>query len=233
VNAPLVSCIVPVFNGEPYLRETLDSILAQTHRPLELIVVDDGSTDGSADIIATYGEHIRCHRQENSGPAAARNRGFQAALGSFIASLDADNLWHPEKLRRQVEHFATRPELDVSLTEMQVFWIPELQHEAESYRDPRFGQNLAAHCLSTALIRRNLFDRVGWLDPSLGHADTADWFLRVREQNGVIESVPEVLTYRRMHHSNRSRLMGDDSRDEHLRVVKAHLDRKRRLGIPP
>ena len=233
MNDALISCIVPVFNGEPYLREALDSILAQTRRPLELIVVDDGSTDGSAAVVAAYGDQVVYRWQPNSGPGAARNLGFEAARGAFIASLDADNLWHAEKLRRQMQHFAARPELDVSVTQIQNFWIPELQHEAERYREHRVGQAITAYSLSTALIRRSLLERVGLLDVTLAHADTAEWFLRVAEHNGVIDALPEVLVYRRMHHSNRSRLMSDGSRDEHLRVVKAHLDRKRRLGTTP
>ena len=233
MNDALISCIVPVFNGEPYLHEALDSILAQTHRPLELIVVDDGSTDGSAAVVATYGDQVVYRWQANSGPAAARNLGFQAARGAFIALLDADNLWHAEKLHHQMQHFAARPELDVSVTPIQNFWIPELQHEGERYREHRVGQAIAGYSLNTALIRRRLLERVGLLDVTLGHADTAEWFLRVAEHNGAIDALPEVLVYRRMHHTNRSRLMGNDSRDEHLRVVKAHLDRKRRLGTTP
>src|SRR2546426_10667200 len=94
----LISCIVPVFNGERYLHETLNSILAQTYRPLEIIVADDGSTDGTRTIVASYGQQVRYLWQLNAGPAAARNLGLTAAKGEFIAFLDADDLWHPEKL---------------------------------------------------------------------------------------------------------------------------------------
>ena len=94
----LISCIVPVFNGERYLAEALDSILAQTWRPLEVIVVDDGSTDGTAHIAAGYGAEVSYIHQANAGPAAARNRGLDAARGEFIAFLDADDLWHKDKL---------------------------------------------------------------------------------------------------------------------------------------
>src|SRR5436190_9496549 len=99
MNSSLISCIVPVFNGDRYLAETLDSILAQTHRPIEIIVVDDGSTDGTSAIAAEYGEKIRYIRQENSGVASARNLGLQSARGDFIAFLDADDLWHAGKLQ--------------------------------------------------------------------------------------------------------------------------------------
>ena len=97
MDQPLISCIVPVFNGERYLGEALDSILAQTYRPLEIIVSDDGSTDGTAAVVASYGECVKYLWQVNAGEAAARNLGSSAAGGHFLAFLDADDLWHPEK----------------------------------------------------------------------------------------------------------------------------------------
>src|SRR5215468_9302617 len=116
MNSSLISCIVPVFNGERYVREALDSILAQTHRPLEIIVADDGSTDGSANVVAAFRDGVRYLRQSNQGPSSARNLGIRAALGDFIAFLDADDLWHPQKLQRQMDRFKTRPELDYCVT---------------------------------------------------------------------------------------------------------------------
>ena len=104
----LVSCIVPVYNGERYLREALDSILAQTYRPLEIIVADDGSADGTAGVVATFGDQVRYVRQHNQGPSSARNLGIRVPTGDFIAFLDADDLWHPEKLARQIARFQTR-----------------------------------------------------------------------------------------------------------------------------
>src|SRR5262249_17267514 len=125
----LVSCIVPVFNGERYLGETLDSILAQTYRPREIIVVDDGSTDGTAAVVAAYGKRVTSVWQANAGEMAARNRGLTRARGEFIAFLDADDLWHPEKLARQIARFQERPEIDLSFTRFQNFWVSELATE--------------------------------------------------------------------------------------------------------
>src|SRR5690242_4967891 len=98
MHGPTVTCIVPVFNGERYLGEALDSIFAQGHQPLEVLVVDDGSTDGSAAVAKSYGDRVRYFFQPNAGPAAARNLGLEAARGEFIAFLDADDLWHRDKL---------------------------------------------------------------------------------------------------------------------------------------
>ena len=93
MKPPLISCIVPVYNGERYLRQALDSILTQTYRPLEIIVADDGSTDGTAAVVTRYGDQIHYIRQDNSGAPAVRNLGLRVAHGEFVAFLDADDLW--------------------------------------------------------------------------------------------------------------------------------------------
>src|SRR5215475_14561902 len=122
VMAPLISCIVPVFNGERYLAGALESILDQTYQPLEIIVVDDGSLDGTATVVGKYAKPVRYIRQDNKGPASARNRGILEAHGQFVASLDQDDLWHSEKLERQMARFADRPDLDLCVTHAQVFF---------------------------------------------------------------------------------------------------------------
>jgi glycosyltransferase involved in cell wall biosynthesis len=230
MTPPLISCIVPVFNGERFVREALDSIWAQTYRPLEIIVADDGSTDGTAAIVASYDQPVHHLSQPNAGPAAARNLGLRAAQGAFVAFLDADDLWHPEKLARQMARFQARPDLDLCVTHVQNFWVPELIEEAARYRDhPRFTNAVPGYTTCTLLTRRALFDTVGKLDEALQHGDDTEWFLRAAEHGVVMELLPEVLTYHRMHHGNLSRRQGSASRDEYLQIVKASLNRRRRL----
>ncbi|MGB7951879.1 MAG: glycosyltransferase family A protein, partial [Candidatus Binatia bacterium] len=94
MNPPLISCIVPVFNSEKYLGEALDSIFAQSYRPLEVIIVDDGSTDGTSAVAAGYQDRVRLLKQSNQGPGATRNYGVRASQGGFVAFLDPDDLWH-------------------------------------------------------------------------------------------------------------------------------------------
>jgi glycosyltransferase involved in cell wall biosynthesis len=228
---PLVSCIVPVFNGERYLREALDSVLQQTYRQLELIVVDDGSTDGTAEIVVSYGDRLSALRQTNAGPAAARNRGLDETRGEFVAFLDADDLWHADKLIRQMARFAMRPDLDVCVTHARNFWIPELAEEEARFRQHRMARPLPGYLPSTMLARRRAFDLVGVFDATLGFGHSTEWFLRGAARGAVVEAMPDVLYYRRIHHTNRSRQMNAASRDEYLRLVKAHLDRRR--GRPP
>jgi glycosyltransferase involved in cell wall biosynthesis len=154
MTSPLISCIVPVFNGERYLGETLESILAQTHRPIEIIVVHDGSTDGTARVTAGYDERVRYLKQDNAGPAAARNLGLDAARGDFVAFLDADDLWHAEKLERQMACFETRPELDYCLAHAQNFWVPELIEEQKRFHEHRISKALPGYSTGTLLASR-------------------------------------------------------------------------------
>jgi glycosyltransferase involved in cell wall biosynthesis len=235
MNPPLISCIVPVYNGERYLGEALESILAQTYRPLEIIVADDGSTDGTAAVAATYGDQVRYLRQENAGPAAARNLGLGAVQGEFVAFLDADDLWHPEKLARQMARFEARRDLDMCVTQAQNFWIPELRDFGARHRDhPGLGETLEGYSVCTLLVRRSLFDTVGDFNPEFSVAEDTDWFLRAFEHGAVMESLPDVLMYRRWHTANvswRAFASYENLRDVRLQLVKARLDRRRRADM--
>lgn len=97
--------------------------------------MDDGSTDGTAELATGYGDRVRSLFQPNAGPAAVRNLGVGAASGEFMAFLDADDLWHPEKLTRQMARFAARPDLTLCVSHVQMLWIPELAHEQSRYQD--------------------------------------------------------------------------------------------------
>src|SRR5262245_22103537 len=171
----VISCIVPVYNGEPYLKEAIDSVLAQTYRPIEIIVVDDGSTDGTADKAVGYGDRVLYVHQKNAGPAAARNCGVSAAHGEFIAFLDADDLWHTHKLELQVQPFRTRQDLGYCVTHCQNFWVPELAEEAEQYRNHRIALPMPGYVTGTLLARRTAFETVGAFNTNLGHGDSTDW----------------------------------------------------------
>jgi glycosyltransferase involved in cell wall biosynthesis len=232
VSAPLISCIVPVFNGERYLREALYSILAQTYRPLEVLVADDGSTDGTAAVVASYGAQIRYVSQPNAGPAAARNLGLRGARGEFVAFLDADDLWYPEKLTRQMARFAARPELALCVTHARNFWAPELRERAARYSNHRrMAASIPDYSTVTLLAQRTLFDTVGGFDAAFAVGEDTDWFLRAAECAAVMELLPDVLVYRRLHQTNMSwRALPRNSKEREVivRIIKASLDRRRR-----
>ena len=229
-DQPLVSCIVPIWNRRAYLGEALDSVLGQSYRRIELIVVDDGSTDGSDAVAVAYGPRVRLIRQPHAGPATARNTGVAAARGSFVAFLDSDDRWHPEKLERQMACFNDRPSLDLCICRVQNFWEPELAAEAERFRDHPRAQPVPGYVATTLLARRSAFEAVGPFDPDLHFGDGPEWFARARQRGILLEILPDVLVYRRLHRDNYTRVARMAARDQYLDLLKRHLDR---LRTPP
>jgi glycosyltransferase involved in cell wall biosynthesis len=229
-----ISCVIPVFNGGRFLGDALDSVLAQTHAPREIIVVDDGSTDDTAAVAARYADRIIFLQQANAGPAAARNRGLSVASGDLIAFQDADDLWHPEKLAIQAARFTMRPELDVSITHVRNFWEPELREEEEEARrqgNPLTNPAIPGHTMQTTLMRRTAFDRVGALNPALRFGEDIDWFMRARDHNLVLELLPDVLVYRRFHRGNLTRRVQSSAvRDGLVDALRSSLQRRRGEG---
>ncbi len=119
-----VSVIIPAYNAERYLAEALASVFGQSRVPEEIIVVDDGSTDRTEEVVRKHGEAIRFLKQPHRGPGAARNLGVESARGEFIAFLDADDLWLPEKLSAQLDLFRTRPNIDMAFGRVRQFISP-------------------------------------------------------------------------------------------------------------
>ena len=224
MSGPVVSCIVPVFNGERYLDEALRSVFAQSYRPIEVVVVDDGSTDSSAAIAAAHGDRVAVIRQANAGPGPASNRGVEATRGELVAFLDADDRWPPRKLALQAEHLFAHPDTTVVFAHARNFWVPELQQEAARYAEHRITRPLPAYTRGTMMARRSAFDAVGGFDPRLSHGEVQDWVLRARGAGHRIDLLPDTLLERRLHPGNRSRQLQKDSREEFLRLIKRRLD---------
>ena len=227
MTAPLVSCVVPVFNGERYIEEALQSILAQTYRPIEVVVVDDGSVDSTAAIVAAHGDRVVYVHQPNAGPSAASVRGVEAACGELIAFLDADDRWPPGKLASQVAHLAEHPETAAVFGYARNFWVPELQEEALRYSDHRISRPLPAYSRGTMMARRAAFDTVGHFDLQMGHGEVQDWVLRARSLGAGVDLLPDLFLERRLHPGNRSRPKSRDSRLQFLDLIKRNLDRSR------
>ncbi len=228
LDRPLISAIVPAWNAEKYLSEALESIFDQTYAPIEIIVVNDGSTDRTAEVMARYEGRIRGLHQKNGGPAAARNAGLRAATGSFLAFLDADDLWLPDKTQRQVDFLLANPEVGACVTHIRNFWIPELREEAEAHKDHAIAKPLPGFLTQTLMMRRETFEKVGYLDGSAGAGDATDWFLRASDAGVKCELLSECLVLRRLHHTNRSRDLGALPKTVILKFLKDSLDRRRR-----
>jgi len=201
-DEPTVSVVIPAYNAERYIGETLESVLAQTYRDFEIVVVDDGSTDGTREIVRNYGEPVRLVEQPNSGPAAARNRGIREARGELIAFIDADDLWLPEKLALQMPMFADE---EVGLVCCRVQLIDESGRELptserEKFSGWAFEKLLEGNFIgtSTVVARRAALEEAGLFPEDLVWCE--DWCLWLRVAlRWKLECVRQVLVLHRRH----------------------------------
>ena len=230
VSTPHVSVIVPVYNGEQFLAEAIASVLEQAHVPLEIIVVDDGSTDGTARVAAGFGQTVTYLHQANQGPAAARNRGLALAQGELLAFLDADDRWPPDKLARQVAALQASPDWLLVVGHIQFLRLAadgapgEERYEVEPERS-------AAMLVGCMVASRAAFDLIGGFDPALRMSEDTDWFVRAREHGVAIPVLPETVLYYRRHGKGATR--GLTAQDLPLPLVlKRSLDRRRQGGQP-
>ncbi len=226
-NLPTVSCIVPAYNSAQHLPDSLESILAQSHRPHEVIVADDGSTDGTADVLAEYAGRVSWMRQDNGGPAAARNLGLSAATGEFVAFLDADDRWESDKLERQLAVFDARPVVDLCFTAFRYFWAPELEVESRQYRDQGLARPIRSCHISSLLIRRETFAAYGKFDPGLRQGENTTWLIRAKQRGARVELLPDVLLLRRIHPASVTRRDTPETLDAFLGIIRTWRDSKR------
>jgi len=224
----LISVIIPVHNAERYLAEAIESVLAQTYQPLEIIVINDGSTDNSEAVAKRYVPSVRYYTQQNKGIGPTRNRGAELARGRFLAFLDADDLWVADKLERQMALFEADPELDMVFGHVKQFYTPEL--EAELKTKITFADEIMkGHIAGTLLIKRLSFFRVGLFEADWHVGEFIDWFLKAREQKLKSVMLPQVLMKRRVHDSNTG-ITERNSQTDYVRILKASLDRRRKQG---
>jgi glycosyltransferase involved in cell wall biosynthesis len=225
---PLVSVIIPVFNTEKYLGEAIQSVLSQSYKPLEIIIVDDGSTDNTAKIVESFGSLVRYHYQKNSGPGAARNQGIKMANGDFFAFLDADDLWMADKMKLQWMAFEEDPRLDMAFGHIQQFHTPELpQAQKDRTRIP--VEIMPGHHAGSMLIKKEAFLRTGLFKEELRVGEFIDWYARATELNLKSIMLPDVLMKRRIHGTNLG-IYQHDQRTGYVHVLKAALDRRRAGG---
>ena len=216
-----MTVVVASWNGERFLRESLDSLFAQDYDSFEVVFVDDGSEDGTAQIAQSF--PVRYMRQQNRGLPAARNAGLQLARGSLIAFLDDDDLLPPTKLRVQAHYLRDHPEAGCVLGRQT--WIVEEGIAApELPRDPIFGE-VGGVQLVSAMIRRHVLEQLGGFDPSYRYAEDRDLFIRMRELGVEIAVLPDVVLHKRLHGSN----MTMNRPDSHpmLRSLREKLERER------
>jgi glycosyltransferase involved in cell wall biosynthesis len=185
---PLVSIVIPCYNDEFYVREALQSAVDQTYSPVEVLVIDDGSTDDSLKIIQSFGDRVRWERQSNQGAPAARNRGLEMAEGTYVKFLDADDLLVEDCVEQQVQRAEELPEERKAVVFGDAIWVDEERNELDGYGDLRgrtSGEDPVTHLLysnpltSCPLHRREYLEEVEGFDTSLPRSQEHDLHLRL------------------------------------------------------
>jgi glycosyltransferase involved in cell wall biosynthesis len=225
---PLISVIMPVYNGEKYLAEAVESIRGQGYAPLELIIVDDGSTDRTAEIAHSFSLDLRYVRQPNRGPAAARNTGLEMSRGQIVAFQDADDLWPSGKLARQLPRLIDDPALEIISGRVQRIKLTGINAGKEAFKE--FLTPEVAYNLGSALYRRSVFDKVGLFDVTMRYSEDVDWWMRARECGTQMLILHEVTLLYRLHGKNMTH--GRNIREVHfLKALKKSVDRRRQRGV--
>jgi glycosyltransferase involved in cell wall biosynthesis len=180
----LISVIIPTYNRSAFLKEAIESVLKQTYQPFELIVVDDGSTDDTAEVLSCYAGKISIFSIPHGGPSAARNHGIQAARGDYIAFLDSDDFWLPGKLAAQMRFFHSNPEARICQTEE--IWVRNGVRVNPRQKHKKYSGWIFDKCLplcvvspSAVMLHRSVFTRVGIFDETFPACEDYDLWLRI------------------------------------------------------
>ena len=219
VRPLFVSVVIPVFNGAAFLSGAIKNIAQQGYQPLEIIIVDDGSTDRTSEIAADFKDQVKYVYQSNQGPAAARNKGLEIARGSIIAFLDADDQWQKKSLTVMFEGINQSPETEIVMGKVRLWRLKE--DKSEEFSEPG-----VALCNGCALFRKKVFNKVGLFDPALRYGEDLDWFMRARECKVSIMMLDQVFLLYRRHQSNMTR-DADPITLNVTKVLKKSLDRRR------
>lgn len=224
---PLISVIMPVYNGEKYMAEAVESIRRQDYASLELIIVDDGSTDGTAEIAQSLNLDVRYVRQPNSGPSAARNKGLQMARGEIIAFQDADDLWPPGKLALQLPRLMDDPSLEIISGRVQRIKLAGIVEGKEIFKE--YLEPLMSYNVGSALYRRSVFDKVGLFDVTMRCSEDVDWLLHARDCGVRMLFLKQVTLLYRLHGQSMTQER-DVYGPQFMNALKKSLGRRRQRG---
>ena len=222
---PLISVIIPCYNAEAYLAEAIESAIAQDVGTLEIIVVDDGSTDGSSRVARRFGPPVRYVSKANAGISSARNRGVELSAGRYLTFLDADDLWPEGSLRLRLEYMRAHPNTECVFGALEEFVSPDLDQDKKS-RLGRTHAAMPARFAGSMLIERTAFLRVGLFHEGLKVGEMLDWVARA-EQAGVVMCLLDAIVLRRRIHGNNTVTREKARRNDYLRALKMSLVRRR------
>lgn len=220
-----VSVVIPVYNGERYVADAIESVLRQSAPPVQVLVVDDGSTDATAAVVRAFTPRVKYHLQENMGAATARNTGIGLTTGTFVAFLDADDRWHADKLKKQLEAAEKQSDLAMIFCRVDEFLSPD--SELARSGGVQIRKSFPAFLPSGLLAKREAFGRIGLFATDYGIGEFIDWYARAIDAGleGVV--LPDSLLERRIHDANQGVTKRDSYASEYLRILKKTLDRRR------
>jgi glycosyltransferase involved in cell wall biosynthesis len=224
-----VGVVLPVYNGAAFLPEALASIAAQNLNPVDIVAVDDGSLDGSAELLERFGARVL--RTDRVGPALARDTGIRAVAGDLVACLDQDDRWRPTKLARQVAVMAAEPHTSFVGALCTTFLEPGT--ERPDWWKPAWDRGAADPSLapSATLYRRSAFERAGgFADSGVRISEDVAWTARAHDLGLLSKVLDEILVERRIHGNNTSADQNLRVR-EHLAIVRESLARRRSRGL--
>ena len=220
-----ISVVISSYNSERYVATAIDSVIAQTLTPCELVVIDDGSTDNTAQVVRSYGPAVQWQQKAHGGVAAARNYMVPRVSGEWVAFLDADDYWEPTKLAIQAAAFRASPTPDAVFGHVRQFISPELdQRIAARLWAPDYP--VPGRIPSTLVLTPQAFARAGGFTSGLRITDFLDWYARALEAGLRMPMLPDLVAWRRIHGENQSMRDRADLL-EYPRVLKAALDRRR------
>lgn len=221
MSRPAVSVIVPTYDRANLLADAIESICAQGVGDLEIVVVDDGSSDGTESLLASLDAPIRYLRQEHKGVSAARNRGLAAAAGGLIAFLDSDDVWPAGSLPVRRAFLDARPDVEVVHGRTRV-----VDRGASHSRSGVEKEARPTPLLGSMLCRRSVFDLVGPFDEELHHAEDVEWLARMKEKGVSVHALNLVTLEYRIHGGNMTRDVAQNQAFL-MRALKRSLDRRR------
>ncbi len=228
--SPLISVIIPAYNAERFIGEALKSVFEQSYSNIEVIVIDDGSSDNTAGTVQAFSADILYIRQANQGIGGARNTGIRKSSGDYLTFLDSDDLWHPDKLSKQIAFLTSTDDLDMSLAFVEQFIDDSVKDSPDAPTLKEANRVMPGYVAGTMMISRNAFEKVGYFNTELKVAEFVDWIDRFKSTDMQYAVMQEVLLRRRIHSTNQGITQKAHMAD-YLKVLRRSIHMKKKASL--
>jgi len=223
----MISVIIPVYNREDFIAEAIESVLRQTYKNIELIVVDDGSTDNTRQVVETFADQVRYVYKPLTTVGETLNCGIEMAKGDYLAFLDSDDCWTKNKLERQIADLQENQNIEAVFGLVRQVHQSQWKVKIQALKVPS-EELLVGYVPGTMLIRRESFLRIGYYPSGIEVGESLDWHLRAKDKNLQMKVIPELMLWRRIHTTNMG-IIQKANRVDYVRILKKSIDRRRAL----